>query len=226
MKILIQIFIENFQCYSIDPENWRWCAHFYYIYYCHLISFNLYCATSLTIAVIGVTWYGRKGFELGRNCLKQNALKKIMKENGWLSLVYSNLDFGFFGRYSQWVGFFANSILALRKAEKEEEKRAREKIRQKLEEDKVLAMCFCDFLFSLMYICWRYPISCTWPLNIWTNLPVDGWVCCFGVVCFRCLGLGRVFPLIFFCYYLFHFFQSNLWIELSPNLFTFPGRKT
>lgn len=33
--------------------------------------------------------------------------------------------------------FFPNRILALRKAEKEEEKRAREKIRQKLEEDKV-----------------------------------------------------------------------------------------
>lgn len=31
-----------------------------------------------------------------------------------------------------------NSLLALRKAEKEEEQRAREKIRQKLEEDKVL----------------------------------------------------------------------------------------
>lgn len=31
-----------------------------------------------------------------------------------------------------------HSILALRRAEKEEEQRAREKIRQKLEEDKVL----------------------------------------------------------------------------------------
>lgn len=31
----------------------------------------------------------------------------------------------------------SNRILALRKAEKDEEKRAREKIRQKLEEDKV-----------------------------------------------------------------------------------------
>lgn len=34
---------------------------------------------------------------------------------------------------------FWSSLLALRKAEKEEEKRAREKIRQKLEEDKVTA---------------------------------------------------------------------------------------
>lgn len=37
--------------------------------------------------------------------------------------------------------FCFNSLLALRKAEKEEEQRAREKIRQKLEEDKVLNFC-------------------------------------------------------------------------------------
>ena len=41
----------------------------------------------------------------------------------------------------QYIGmknlFFSARIMALRKAEKEEEKRAREKIRQKLEEDKV-----------------------------------------------------------------------------------------
>lgn len=38
--------------------------------------------------------------------------------------------------------------MALRKAEKEEEKRAREKIRQKLEEDKV----WCPLLTSLVCI--------------------------------------------------------------------------
>lgn len=38
--------------------------------------------------------------------------------------------------------YFVCSIIALRKAEKEEEKRAREKIRQRLEEDKVIAKSF------------------------------------------------------------------------------------
>lgn len=34
-------------------------------------------------------------------------------------------------------------LLALRKAEKEEERRAREKIKQKLEEDKVYTLSYC-----------------------------------------------------------------------------------
>ena len=47
-------------------------------------------------------------------------------------VLYSNLLL-FYAKYLSYC-----RILALRKAEKEEEKRAREKIRQKLEEDKVL----------------------------------------------------------------------------------------
>jgi hypothetical protein len=39
-------------------------------------------------------------------------------------------------------------LLALRKAEKEEERRAREKIKQKLEEDKVLFLIVLFFLTS------------------------------------------------------------------------------
>lgn len=39
----------------------------------------------------------------------------------------------------------------LRKAEKEEEKRAREKIRQKLEEDKVLILTFKSILQAITY---------------------------------------------------------------------------
>lgn len=163
---------------------------------------------------------------IGKELLEAKRIEEDNERKRCAITCVSNLDFGSFGRYYQWVGFFANRILALRKAEKEEEKRAREKIRQKLEEDKVLVICFCDFLLFLMYICWRYLISCNWPLNIWTSLPVDDWVCCLGVVCFRCQVVGHDFPFIFFCYYLFCFFQSNLWIELSPNLCTFPGRKT
>lgn len=45
-------------------------------------------------------------------------------------------------------GFCSNSLLALRKAEKEEEQRAREKIRQKLEEDKVLMIFSAIFWMS------------------------------------------------------------------------------
>lgn len=65
-----------------------------------------------------------------------------MKENGVTLLVYPNSDFGFLVDILNELRFFANSILALRKAEKEEEKRAREKIRQKLEEDKVLVLIY------------------------------------------------------------------------------------
>jgi hypothetical protein len=42
---------------------------------------------------------------------------------------------------------FLLRLMALRKAEKEEEKRAREKIRQKVEEDKVTTVLF-HFSFS------------------------------------------------------------------------------
>lgn len=82
---------------------------------------------------------------MGRNCLKQNVLKKIMKENGVLSLITCVSQFRFWhllDLFSMTKGSlsFVNSIMALRKAEKEEEKRAREKIRQKLEEDKVLVI--------------------------------------------------------------------------------------
>lgn len=63
-----------------------------------------------------------------------------MKENGLLSLINSLLLA--FDVYLDCLSaglhlLYFNSLLALRKAEKEEEKRAREKIRQKLEEDKV-----------------------------------------------------------------------------------------
>lgn len=44
------------------------------------------------------------------------------------------------------------SIIALRKAEKEEEKRAREKIRQKLEEDKVLIMLYLAIKMHMFMI--------------------------------------------------------------------------
>lgn len=46
------------------------------------------------------------------------------------------------------IFFLSGRLMALRKAEKEEEKRAREKIRQKLEEDKVFRLTF-----STKYIC-------------------------------------------------------------------------
>ena len=44
--------------------------------------------------------------------------------------------------------FCFHSVVASRKAEKEEEKRAREKIRQKLEEDKVLIVSCCSVLYA------------------------------------------------------------------------------
>lgn len=49
-----------------------------------------------------------------------------------------------FSLFSEKNALFSHSIIALRKAEKEEEKRAREKIRQKVEEDKVRI----EFYFS------------------------------------------------------------------------------
>lgn len=55
-----------------------------------------------------------------------------------------------------------HSIMALRKAEKEEEKRAREKIRQKLEEDKVsnkFSMIFqFPFIAENFNFCYRYTV--------------------------------------------------------------------
>lgn len=62
-----------------------------------------------------------------------------MKENGKL-LNFSTLSVLFSMISTNIIEFFCAllySIIALRKAEKEEEQRAREKIRQKLEEDKV-----------------------------------------------------------------------------------------
>ena len=72
-----------------------------------------------------------------------------MKENGSL-LIFSFSTINFVYIIVFVTGFFVvlYSIIALRKAEKEEEKRAREKIRQKLEEDKVLKMLFH---YSLIY---------------------------------------------------------------------------
>lgn len=51
----------------------------------------------------------------------------------------SDFSFKYLDAFTHYHGnmFHFNRILALRKAEKEEERRAREKIRQKLEEDKV-----------------------------------------------------------------------------------------
>ena len=71
-----------------------------------------------------------------------------MKENGSL-LIFSFSTINFVYIIVFVTGFCVlYSIIALRKAEKEEEKRAREKIRQKLEEDKVLKMLFH---YSLIY---------------------------------------------------------------------------
>lgn len=134
-----------------------------------------------------------------------------MKENGVTLLVYPNSDFGFLVDILNELRFFANSILALRKAEKEEEKRAREKIRQKLEEDKVLVILL--IIWCLLFsICWNYPIVCNFSLDIWTSVPLDDWVCCIAVVCSRCLGVGHGFPIIFFSYC--YFFRLYHWVEL------------
>lgn len=47
---------------------------------------------------------------------------------------------------------FGSSIVALRKAEKEEEKRAREKIRQRLEEDKVFTLTPAIIFFLQKFV--------------------------------------------------------------------------
>lgn len=79
----------------------------------------------------------RREFVLARSCLKQRGLKKRMRENGLAHLVvlYPVLYFECTQLQEKSASFCR--LLALRKAEKEEEKRAREKIKQKLEEDKV-----------------------------------------------------------------------------------------
>ncbi|RRT68935.1 hypothetical protein B296_00013247 [Ensete ventricosum] len=69
----------------------------------------------------------RREYVLVKTSWKPNVLRRKMKEKG---SSQSNFCFN--------CNLLFCRILALRKAEKEEEKRAREKIRQKLEEDKVL----------------------------------------------------------------------------------------
>ena len=66
--------------------------------------------------------------------------------------------------YCSFVHFCYHSLLALRKAEKEEEKRARVKIRQKLEEDKVLIISFHVSFLSDTLI--KYPTV----LTTWSHL--------------------------------------------------------
>lgn len=60
-----------------------------------------------------------------------------MRGNGWffISIYFTRLVLIISGLLNFFLGI--NSIIELRRLEKEEEKRAREKIRQKLEEDKV-----------------------------------------------------------------------------------------
>ena len=72
-----------------------------------------------------------------------------MKENGSLLIFsFSTINFVYIIVFVTGLFVVLYSIIALRKAKKEEEKRAREKIRQKLEEDKVLKMLFH---YSLIY---------------------------------------------------------------------------
>ena len=55
------------------------------------------------------------------------------------------------------------SLIMLRKAEKEEEQRAREKIRLKLEEDKVIFLCFFlsgkSFMYFIFWVWLIYPLA-------------------------------------------------------------------
>lgn len=78
-----------------------------------------------------------------------------MKENG-LSLYLSAIFFFFwvlcriiYAYYIRNYVLCSYSIMALRKAEKEEERRAREKIRQKLEEDKVMMISTILLYFNI-----------------------------------------------------------------------------
>jgi len=69
--------------------------------------------------------------------LKQRGLKKTTRENGPTPLFSHILCFKFDSTQLQENSVSFCRLLALRKAEKEEERRARERIKQKLEEDKV-----------------------------------------------------------------------------------------
>lgn len=79
----------------------------------------------------------RRGLESAKSCWKQRGLKKIMRENGLTHIVVSHPVFYLNCTQLQKKSASFCRLMALRKAEKEEEKRAREKIKQKLEEDKV-----------------------------------------------------------------------------------------
>lgn len=123
--------------------------------------------------------------------MKRSELKRKTKENGLhlsvpylSSLIYVSIDI-------YWVlssFLFPRSVMALRKAEKEEERRAREKIRQKLEEDKV-GMMLCHFvcsLFNLLFHVYLYRKIANISFFWWAHTPLG------------LLVLARVFYIILF----------------------------
>lgn len=105
----------------------------------------------------------RRGFEQEKNSQKQKELLKKMKENGFSLTRISQLLLLPFPVVSQvdMIPFasFTVSLLAWRKADKDETKRARERIIQKLKTDKVLISRVCSFLSSLFShpeLSWRF----------------------------------------------------------------------
>lgn len=124
-------------------------------------QFGITCAPVFFPACYMAATCFRKGFELVRKSLRQRESLKKMKENGMFLVFYlwqSHISLSPFFLKQEIDSSFSHlrkfpRYLALRKAEKEEEKRAREKVLQKLEADKV------------------FTISIFLPLNIEVLLP-------------------------------------------------------
>lgn len=103
-----------------------------------------------------------------------------MKESGLSALLMSCsfvlFNFSYLDHTNGNVLLYSYSIMALRKAEKEEERRAREKIRQKLEEDKV---CYLIPSATLLGFCYlsisNQIISCMSMYGLIEEKP--SWIC-------------------------------------------------
>lgn len=116
---------------------------------------------------------------MGRELLEAKRIEEENERKRLVELIYFYLDIGIIVGYAQCAGFCSYSILALRKAEKAEEQRAREKIRQKLEEDKVLRI-FSKILFDVLIMIQQVSCNPVYSLaDIRINSLLDDLICLF-----------------------------------------------